>query len=477
MNNIILNSIKNEFVLKRMIMERDFYEYVKEAWTVIDPDEFMPAWHVECMCRHLEAVAKRQITILDLNIPPGFAKSLIISVLYPTWRWTTEPHMKFITCSRAMDLAIRDTLKSRRLIESEWYRKFWGHKFRLTTDQNTKGNYENDMMGSRVATSAGGGGTGLRGDEILIDDAISRDDANSDTVNESVNDYLRHTLFNRQSITKQTAIAGIGQRFRDDDYHSTLLALEGCCHVVLPLEFDPTSKFSSEFFTDPRTEAGELLWKNDRLDKKWLANIKKMLGTANYLAQYQQAPQVDGGDLFKTEWWQYFDMKEISHQNAKTIIAVDCASRDGETNDFTASLVCKKIGEKFYFIELYHKKVTFPNLKKDFIALAEKHNPTVIYIEHASNGIPLADEMKLTKFKCITKSVVAKNDKLARARSVTPIIERGDVYLLRDALWLNTLITECSKFPSTKCHDDIVDTISLTLSQERVNIMAMSAII
>lgn len=477
MNDLITEVLKTEFVLKRMIMERDFYEFVKEAWNVIDPDEFMPAWHIECMCRHLEAIAKRQITILDLNIPPGFAKSLVISVLYPVWRWTTEPHLKFITCSRAMDLAIRDTLKSRRLIESKWFRKYWGHKFKLTTDQNTKGNYENDKMGSRVATSARGGGTGLRGDEILIDDAISRDDANSDVVNTSVNDYLRHTLFNRQSITKQTAIAGIGQRFRDDDYHSVLLSLDGCCHVVLPLEFDPASKFSTKFYTDPRTEEMELLWKSRKLDDKWLANTKLMLGRRDYLAQYQQTPQVDGGDLFKTEWWHYFDSSEIDFKEAKTIIAVDCASKTGEENDFTACIVCKKINNKFYFIDLYHKKVTFPELKRDFVSLAEKHKPSVIYIEHASNGIPLIDEMNTTKFARIIRPVVAKNDKLARARSITPIIERGDVYLLKNAIWLNALITECSKFPSTKYHDDIVDTITLTLNQERANIRTMCAIV
>jgi hypothetical protein len=75
---------------------------------------------------------------------------------------------------------VRDSLKCRRLIESEWYQQRWGHRYQLTSDQNQKHRFENDQTGYRIATSVGGSATGERADVVVVDDPHSVDQAESD---------------------------------------------------------------------------------------------------------------------------------------------------------------------------------------------------------------------------------------------------------------------------------------------------------
>jgi hypothetical protein len=61
----------------------------------------------------------------------------------------------------------------RRLIESPWYQQRWADRFTLTSDQNTKGQFDNNRTGYRLSTSVGGASTGEGGDRIVCDDPHS----------------------------------------------------------------------------------------------------------------------------------------------------------------------------------------------------------------------------------------------------------------------------------------------------------------
>ena len=52
--------------------------------------------------------------------------------------WASAPETRWLFASYAQELAIRDSRSCRRLLESDWYRARWGHRFftwnyRLTT--------------------------------------------------------------------------------------------------------------------------------------------------------------------------------------------------------------------------------------------------------------------------------------------------------------------------------------------------------
>ena len=145
--------------------ERSLVEYVRQAWDVLEPaTDYIHGWHVEVICEHLEAVTRGEIKNLIINVPPGCMKSLLVSVMWPTWDWIAHPHRRYLTASYAQTLSTRDALKSRRLLQSQWYQERWGDRFALTSDQNQKTRYDNDRSGFRVALSVGGAVTGERGD-------------------------------------------------------------------------------------------------------------------------------------------------------------------------------------------------------------------------------------------------------------------------------------------------------------------------
>lgn len=150
-----------------------FYEFVRMAWPIVEPGmEFIDNKHIEHICLHLEAVTDGRIKRLLINIPPGHAKSLLVSVLWPAWSWLKKPEWRVLCGSYGMDLALRDAMKCRQLLESDWYRETFAPVWLLCSDQNLKSYYRNTRSGERVAVSVGGRVTGFRGNCLTGETSI-----------------------------------------------------------------------------------------------------------------------------------------------------------------------------------------------------------------------------------------------------------------------------------------------------------------
>jgi hypothetical protein len=116
-----------EIELRRLKAEkarRQFYEFVVQAWHVLEPTTpFVNGIHVEAISEHLQAVTEGRIRNLIINVPPGHAKSLLVSVFWPAWVWIHSPQTRWLFASYNASLSVRDSVKCRRLIESEWYQR------------------------------------------------------------------------------------------------------------------------------------------------------------------------------------------------------------------------------------------------------------------------------------------------------------------------------------------------------------------
>ena len=120
--------------------ESSLYEFLKAGWRYIDPNPYVDSWHLGAIAEHLEAVKDGQITRLIINQPPRTSKSSML-VAFDPWVWaqahktdTSGPGVQFLHASYAQNLSIRDSVKTRRLIESPWYQKYWGNRVSITTD-------------------------------------------------------------------------------------------------------------------------------------------------------------------------------------------------------------------------------------------------------------------------------------------------------------------------------------------------------
>jgi hypothetical protein len=87
---------------------------------------------------------------------------VLVTILFPSWVWITEPEHSFLTASYSLDLSSEHSVIRRSLLPSAWYQRLFGDRFRLAGDRNQVAQYANNRLGQMVASSVGGDGHGTR---------------------------------------------------------------------------------------------------------------------------------------------------------------------------------------------------------------------------------------------------------------------------------------------------------------------------
>ncbi len=457
LNECQVSQLPEEEQALRKKAEDSFYEFVKQAWHTIDPTPFVDGWHIKAVCDHLEAVFNGKFNKLIINIPPRLGKSLLVSVLYPAWVWIKKPQHRFLTGSHGKELAIRDTRKSRQVIKSQWYQKYWGHIFNLCGDQNQKSRYENDKGGNRTAFSIGGLLTGEGGDTVMIDDPLDADDSLNTNAITNVNEWYSSTVTTRRNLQSERSFIVIMQRLNKMDLSGYLLEHEDVIHLCLPMEFELERKCITPIFEDPRTKEGQIVW--DAITPEILNELKIGLGPVNVPGQLQQRPVREGGNIFKEDDIQFYTGNPGTFDYI--LQSWDTAFKKGEDNDYSAMTCWGRIGNKIYLIEAWRGKVEFPELKQLADQFAIKWKPNIVVVEDKASGQSLFQELR-REFKYPILAVKPQGDKIARANSATPYFATKMVYLPKDQD-LTEYIQELISFPND-VHDDWVDSTSQAIN-------------
>lgn len=444
--------------------KRSLSEFIKRAWHVIEPSNpYCHNWHIDAMAEHLEAVTNGQINRLLINVPPGMMKSLLVSVFYPAWEWGARglSHYRYISCSHAQSLAIRDHVKMRRLITSDWYRDRWN--VQLVDDQNTKTKFENTDTGFRQAI-ASKGITGARGDRVIVDDPHSVDSVMSDAERQTTLDWFAHSLPLRVVNPEKSTFIVVMQRLRQNDISGYILKKElGYEHLCLPMKFEPQRTYHNVLgFVDPRTKEGELLFPQ-RFPQSVVDRDSKVMGSLQTAGQFQQRPAPAGGSIFLEKWF----MRYAALQKYKRIIiSLDTGYKESELNDPSVATVWGEHALGYDLIEVYKDRLSYPKLKKQAISLAQRyslnqslyagHKLLTILIEDKASGQSLIQDLRLTNYNVV--AIQPEGDKVVRASTCSPQIENGKVFLPFDANWLDDYIEEMTTFPNSSKKDQVDST-------------------
>lgn len=453
--------------IKAELSRRKLHRFLKDfAWPALQPGtRFIDNWHIGAICEHLEAVKLGQIRRLIVNMPFRLLKSTIISQAFPAWEWIDSPHMQYLTASYAKDIAMRDAVNSRRVIESDAYQAAWSDKFRMTSDQNVKQRYENDKGGSRTISSTDGAATGFGGNRVLVDDPISAKDADSAVARESAVEFWRGSVSTRLNNPAEDAIVVVHQRLNEGDLTGYILAEEkGWEHLILPMRYEPEyRKTTSIGFQDPRTVEGELLFPA-RLDEAAVSAIERTIGSHHVAAQLQQRPNKRGGKIIKGEWFKrYSVLPKMIYRK----IYADTAQKTKERNDYTV-FECWGLGEdgRIYLLDLLRDKWEAPELKRKAIDFWAKHLPEGVLsgalrkmcIEDKASGTGLIQDIQKDG-KIPVEAIQRATDKLVRVMDGVGFIEAGLVCIPEDAPWVADFIAECEAFTDndSHAHDDQID--------------------
>lgn len=311
-------AIRDPAALARGVMftraKRHLSHFVKLFWPVVEPvTDLRWGWHHEAICDHLEAVSRGEIKRLIINIPPRSLKSTLIAVMWPAWTWLQYPSLRWLSGAYDKDLATRDAVRSRRIMQTNLYRAMaasctpdgqepWG----FTTDQNVKERYENTLTGHRITTSPGSKATGEGGDIVFIDDPNDVQKSESATERNTVNGWITGTMMSRINPTsKVKAFVIIQQRTHEDDASGHLLARKGWDHVCITQEYEPdhpTPSRTKLHLVDPRETKGQLL-QPEVMNDADVVQTQEDLGSHRYAGQHQQRPGKEGGTIFTPAKW------------------------------------------------------------------------------------------------------------------------------------------------------------------------------
>lgn len=468
--------------------EISLYDFVRAAWHVIEPSKpFVDGKHIEAICKHLEAVFDGWITRIVVNMPPRFAKSSIISVLFRVWTWIRKPWTRFLCASYALSLAIRDNLKCRRLIQSQWFQERYGHIFSLSKSQNAKIKFENSCSGSSHAVSVGSSTTGEGFDVGIIDDPHAIDEKRSDTTREGTLEWFRDTWCTRLNDPMTSVMIIVCQRVHQEDLSGYILSGETgehWVHLNLPLEYEPNDRCithlpnGEKFWEDWREMEGDLLWP-DRFPADVVARAKRRHGPQGFAALYQQRPIPAGGLVFNQSYERLFAIDRESNlylletpRGVKPVPMHECwlattsdvAAKAKEQNDFTVFSTWAITPDlDVLLLDVRRNHWTIPEQKeqgykvyREFVA----ENYNCLYFEDVGYQSAIGQELIALGVPCLPFSPAGKGDKVLRATAASIWQQLGKVYFVKNAHWLPDWRDELYFFPKAP-HDDQIDTLSM----------------
>jgi predicted phage terminase large subunit-like protein len=415
-------------------------QFVEEAWHVLEPDRpFMASWHVDAICEHLEWVTASEILRLVINIPPGHAKSLITSVLWPAWVWSWRSGWRSLFGSYDEKLSLRDSVKSRTVMQSPWFQERFAPRWRFTSDQNVKGYYRNSRMGERLAISTSSASTGFRGDCIAVDDPINALDRHNVNELDRVADWWDKVMSSRLNDQRTGGRVIMMQRLHGKDLTGHVLAKNtGYVHLRLPTEFNPkrrcvTRTKSGKIWYDRRRAKGELLFPElyppDVIDQ-----AKVDLGTWDFAAQHDQDPLPESGGIFHRAWFKRYTRAQLPPVFAEHVQSWDFTFKKKEDTDYVVGQVWSRLGADCFLRFERRGRMGFSESKRA-VRDTSKAWPeaTLKLIEDKANGPAIIEDLRSDIDGIIA---VQNNDGvLAGAWAIQAWCEAGNVWIPDSSEW------------------------------------------
>ncbi|KEA06287.1 terminase [Rhizobium rhizogenes] len=441
--------------------------FVREAWHVVEPSvDYVHGWHIDAICRHLEAVTSGEITRLLINVPPGTMKSLLCGVFWPAWEWgpRNRPELRYLGSSYSERYAKRDNRRMRDLVASEWYQTLWGDRVKLTRSgemafANTRTGFRQGVPFSRL--------TGGRGDRVIIDDPHSVDGAESEAERLSTVRTFRESVPTRLNDPQRSAIVVVMQRLHEADVSGTILALGlGYEHLMLPMEFEP-ERFcrTSIGFTDPRTEEGELLFP-ERFPRAVVERDKVPLGSYAVAGQFQQRPSPRSGGLFQRGDFEIVDAVPAGAKRCRAWDFAASKARPGRQPDWTVGLRMAEADGIFFVETIARGRWSPAEVERNLKNMATQDGPTVMIRMPQDPGAAGKADAE-TKIKLLAgfpiRVLSVTGDKATRAKPASAQAEAGNVKLVRGD-WNEVFLDEICAFPNAQ-FDDQVDAFADALNE------------
>jgi predicted phage terminase large subunit-like protein len=459
------------------------------------------------------------------NISPGTLKSVIIMVCAPAWAWLHAPSFKWGATSGNPENVTRDSDAHRDLVNSPWYRESFAIKWEVRPDIDAKGLWQTTAGGSRLSRGLVAKWTGVHVDGLLCDDPDDAHAVFGEPARREVQGKFTNAIENRVNSLERSIRLVVQQHVHTDDLTSYLLSKgvwtplrrSSWAKLEIAMEFNPSRRSWTPYgWTDPRKESGEVMHEI-RFPRRILDAERLRLGTYGYEAQYNQAPEILDGGMFKRSWFRFFLPADAENdprprppecrtrtddpayiiprdkRGALTLdfLAISVDATFGSTNADASNVGLLAIGgsgNRRFIFDDRTKARNFPDTKRAIVEMIIAWKPSRVLIERKANGQACIDELttaiaeaqirddKGDPIVCVLEPIEPKDDggsKAARAAAAMPSVEAGLVYVLDGAAWADDFIGEVCAFPNGR-KDDRVDALTQAINFYRGALSALA---
>lgn len=438
---------------------KDFARASLAAYAIWQWNGYRVARHHRLIAQTLERVATGEIKRLMIWAPPRHGKSKITSRFFPAWYLGNNPTHQVIASTYSQDFAndwgreVRDCL-----LDPKHRAAF--PKCQLRTDSASSSHMQTTAGGVYNGVGVGGPITGRGADLFLIDDPYKNHiDAESSLIRERIWKWYQSTAYTR--LMPGGRIVVIQTRWHEDDLCGRILREQpnGWHLLKLPAVADADDAMGRAI--------GEALWP-ESFPRSLLDEIAGTIGTYFWQALYQQNPSSAEGNIFKRDWWQRYI--EAPTRFDRIIGSWDLSFKDTKGSDFVAGQAWGAVGSNYYLLDRLNKKLAFSATRLAIKAQKDRWGPkgmTGVYVEDKANGPAVINS--LTKHVSGLVPVEPHGSKIARAYSVSPIVEAGNVWLPQGPSWVAEFIDQLASFPSGK-NDDEVDACTQALMKLELDV-------
>jgi predicted phage terminase large subunit-like protein len=480
---------RKEIQAQRMEYQREarkvggrLMDFIHGAWKIVEPRKrFIGNWHIEVIAEHIEMLHHGEIPGIIANIPPGHAKSILLSVLGPSWEWLDDPYLQLQCVSHSHNLVMRDARKMRDIIQSPWYRSMveavsdiggppiWD----MRTDRNAVEEYHNKLGGFRQSLALLAGIAGLHCRRQNIDDPHDFKDVMGDP--EKVARRLAKTcdlfdtaLYSRVDDDADAAMPSgrtlIMQRVGTGDMTDHFLAsFPDYVHLCFPLRYDPEHPYKSPH--DPRTQAGELLWP-DRFPEEKVAAFESQLEKVGQLAaQGQQLPRAASGSIFRKEMFTTYDADPRRLVIDRLILACDPNVKETRRGSFFVAQLIGQRGPRYFLLDEIRGRWDIVEAEDHYMAMLDRW-PTAVGcakpIEDKANGPAMVSRLRKRGVRGVVEYRRGTDDKILHAQAnALPPCAAGELYIPSPAYcpWIVEWLDEVCSFPAVP--NDRVDTLAV----------------
>lgn len=447
------------------------------------PDE-PPAEHHEFFCDKLEAIERRDILRATFSCPPGHAKTKFCSRYFPAWYLGRNRGHRYLQGGHSQNFAENEFGKYVRdiLADPRFQEVFPGVGLHPRSTAAGSWRINHTRAGGYVAKGVGQSIAGYRGHCGGIDDPFgTREDAQSEAIRNKVGNWLFTDFQTR--LLPGAAMFIIATRWHMDDLIGRVEAMSKIGKGI-PWEIfnlPAIIETDEDMALDPLgRNMGEVLWPSFYGPAEIL-NFKATLPSADWHALYKGKPRDEDGNVVKAAWFRRYtrlpstvdrrsnmpDDGDLSRRLRRVTVSVDCANKDtARANPTVIGVWYEDQSRRHYLAEVVRKKMEFGVMTRTVENLAADHNATAILVEDAGAGTQFIQQRAGLAPAPLIPCATGNKSKEFRFDGVTPMIEGGEVFLPRTAVWLPDYEAELLAFPNAAT-DDQVDMTSQYLAWAR----------